>query len=159
MLSLPSRYGPSVTTGGPSGPNRPGAGGDLQAIAPAAVLPADNRSPAAASAIPSQPSRAGGQQVRRQAQVALLNLVLDRRPGHLGIPAVEILRQGTRLGLHLISMGAGQSAGRVVAASHPRVAGFCQRSGQLSRLEDSLLADSSKRRSAQARLSAFSPND
>jgi hypothetical protein len=27
----------------------------------------------------------------------------------------------------------------------PKVAGICQRSGQLSRLEDSLLADSSKR--------------
>jgi hypothetical protein len=38
--------------------------------------------------------------------MALLDLVLDRRPGHVGVPAVEVLRQRTRLGLHLTSMGA-----------------------------------------------------
>src|SRR5437879_5235712 len=36
--------------------------------------------------------------------MAPLDLVFDRRPGHVGVPAVEVLRQRTRPRLHLTSM-------------------------------------------------------
>jgi hypothetical protein len=58
--------------------------------------------------------------------MVLHDLVLDWRPGHRGVPAVEILRRGPRLSLHPLSMPAGyrglvgpsRSAG---TARHPRM--------------------------------------
>jgi hypothetical protein len=57
---------------------------------------------------------------------ALLDLIFDRRPGHHGIPAIEVLRQRTRLGLHLISMGAARpSRARSGRESRQSTPGLC----------------------------------
>ena len=73
----------------------PGAGGDLQAVAPAAAGHvqhgvAGRQAQRFGDRGDRRPAeQAGGQQVRRQAQMAPLDLVLDRRPAHGGVPAAE----------------------------------------------------------------------
>jgi hypothetical protein len=75
-----------------------GAARDLQAVAAAAAGEVQQgvagRQPQLVDdlgdAVPAQ--QAGGQHVRRQAEVALLDLVLDRRGHHVGVPVVEVRR-------------------------------------------------------------------
>jgi hypothetical protein len=76
----------------------PGAGGDLQAVATAAARQvqqgAAGRQPQSVSDLgDSRPGQqAGGQQIRGQAQMPLLDLILDRRLRHPGVPVIEVLR-------------------------------------------------------------------
>ena len=53
---------------------------------------------------PLPAEQAGGQQVWRQPELPLLDLVLRRRADHLGVPAIEIGRGQLRLDFHPIIM-------------------------------------------------------